>query len=202
MKFTTSLLLAPLAAAFPASVLDQVAQDPALAARAAEIMETAKRQEGADGATAIFEANPTFSEEQLIDVGPGSGHEWQAPRQNDLRGPCPGLNAFANHGFLRKLLECTVKKTKPNNAQHETDMPRFLNSSMPRLPSSVWAQFSLPSSPSLVQVSMAMVYRGRSTEHHHSVLVDHSHDSATASADRTTSKLAHEDAFTSPPANR
>ncbi|PPJ50228.1 hypothetical protein CBER1_07209 [Cercospora berteroae] len=110
MKFTSSLLLAPLAAAFPASVLDQVAQDPALTARAAEIMENVKRQEGADGATAIFEANPTFSEEQLIDVGPGSGHEWQAPRQNDLRGPCPGLNAFANHGFLPRNGYATISQ--------------------------------------------------------------------------------------------
>ncbi|KAK0475485.1 Chloroperoxidase [Armillaria novae-zelandiae] len=27
-------------------------------------------------------------------------HEWRAPRASDLRGPCPGLNTLANHGFL------------------------------------------------------------------------------------------------------
>ncbi|THU90505.1 Cloroperoxidase [Dendrothele bispora CBS 962.96] len=27
-------------------------------------------------------------------------HQWQAPGPNDLRGPCPGLNTLANHGFL------------------------------------------------------------------------------------------------------
>ncbi|KAF5354419.1 hypothetical protein D9758_010764 [Tetrapyrgos nigripes] len=27
-------------------------------------------------------------------------HQWKAPGPNDLRGPCPGLNTLANHGFL------------------------------------------------------------------------------------------------------
>ncbi|PTB65627.1 Cloroperoxidase [Trichoderma citrinoviride] len=27
-------------------------------------------------------------------------NEWQAPGPNDSRGPCPGLNSLANHGFL------------------------------------------------------------------------------------------------------
>ncbi|KAK0505376.1 Chloroperoxidase [Armillaria luteobubalina] len=27
-------------------------------------------------------------------------HEWKAPGPSDLRGPCPGLNTLANHGFL------------------------------------------------------------------------------------------------------
>lgn len=31
------------------------------------------------------------AEAQLVDVGPGSGHEWIAPGPEDLRGPCPGL---------------------------------------------------------------------------------------------------------------
>ncbi|KAF5339486.1 hypothetical protein D9758_015317 [Tetrapyrgos nigripes] len=29
-----------------------------------------------------------------------SAHEWQAPTATDSRGPCPGLNTLANHGFL------------------------------------------------------------------------------------------------------
>ncbi|KAJ8081092.1 hypothetical protein PM082_017933 [Marasmius tenuissimus] len=29
-----------------------------------------------------------------------SAYPWQAPGPNDLRGPCPGLNTLANHGFL------------------------------------------------------------------------------------------------------
>lgn len=92
-------VLAPLAAAFPTHMLEELQSDPELAARAEELL--GKRQASADGATAIFEAIPTFNaRRQLINVGPGSGHEWQAPGPNDLRGVCPGLNAFANHGFL------------------------------------------------------------------------------------------------------
>ncbi|KAF9060229.1 Peroxidase, family 2-domain-containing protein [Rhodocollybia butyracea] len=29
-----------------------------------------------------------------------SAHQWQAPGPTDSRGPCPGLNTLANHGFL------------------------------------------------------------------------------------------------------
>lgn len=51
-----------------------------------------KRQAGADAATALFEAVPTFdSEAQYIDVSEGSGHEFVPPGPNDLRGVCPGL---------------------------------------------------------------------------------------------------------------
>ncbi|KAK4183758.1 Chloroperoxidase [Podospora australis] len=31
---------------------------------------------------------------------PDAFHHWQAPTANDVRGPCPFLNTFANHGFL------------------------------------------------------------------------------------------------------
>ena len=40
----------------------------------------------------------TFNENQLIDVT--GEHVWVAPGPNDLRGPCPGLNALANHGYF------------------------------------------------------------------------------------------------------
>lgn len=93
------LLSAPqLATAFPSSILSQAAsQDPTFAARAAEILSSStfnsKRQiVTADGATRIFEPVGIFNAEaQLVDVGPGSGHEWIAPGPEDLRGPCPGL---------------------------------------------------------------------------------------------------------------
>lgn len=91
--------LASLTTAFPARMLEALQDHPELAAQAEEIM--GKRQAGADGATALFEAIPTFdARRQLINVGPGSGREWRPPGPNDLRGVCPGLNAFANHGFL------------------------------------------------------------------------------------------------------
>ncbi|KAF1973925.1 Cloroperoxidase, partial [Bimuria novae-zelandiae CBS 107.79] len=51
--------------------------------------------------TGVFNDAPTFNAAvQCIDVKPGSGHEFRAPGANDERGPCPALNAAANHGFL------------------------------------------------------------------------------------------------------
>jgi hypothetical protein len=38
--------------------------------------------------------------DQFVDVSPGSANEYVAPLSTDKRGPCPGLNAAANHGFL------------------------------------------------------------------------------------------------------
>ena len=40
----------------------------------------------------------TFSEDQLIDVT--GEYAWVAPGPGDIRGPCPGLNALANHGYF------------------------------------------------------------------------------------------------------
>lgn len=96
--------------AFPSSILSQAAsQDPTFAARAAEILRSSsssstfnsKRQiVTADGATKIFEPVGIFNAEaQLVDVGPGSGHEWIAPGPEDLRGPCPGLVSFVIGGI-------------------------------------------------------------------------------------------------------
>ena len=110
MKTSTFVLgaLVPFTYAFPARLLEELQQDPELlAARTEEIL--GKRQTGADAATGIFEAIPTFdARRQLINVGPGSGHEWRAPGPNDLRGVCPGLNAFSNHGFLPRSGVATI----------------------------------------------------------------------------------------------
>lgn len=104
MKFTSQLFvagLAPLAHAFPAMMYEAAAADPALEARAKELAKMLEaRQAGADAATALFEPVNTFNaQKQFIDVGPGSGHEYVPPGSGDLRGPCPGLNAFANHSM-------------------------------------------------------------------------------------------------------
>jgi hypothetical protein len=92
MKFTTQFFvagLAPMARAFPAMMYEAAAADPQIEARAKEL---AKMLE------ALFEPVNTFNEKaQYIDVSQGSGHEYVPPGSGDLRGPCPGLNAFANH---------------------------------------------------------------------------------------------------------
>jgi hypothetical protein len=101
MKFTyTQLLaasLAPLTSAFPSRVLEAATSDPVLQARAKDIEKLLeKRQGGASAASAIFEPVPVFdAKSQYIDVSQGSGHEYVPPGAGDLRGPCPGLNAFA-----------------------------------------------------------------------------------------------------------
>lgn len=91
--------LVPLAHAFPAAMLEAAASDPAILKRAEEIAKMLEnRQAGADAATAVFEPVPIFNAQaQYVNVSKGSGHEYVAPGPNDLRGPCPGLNAFANH---------------------------------------------------------------------------------------------------------
>jgi len=96
------LAIVPIAAnAFPAAMLAKTAGDPALQARAAEIEKMfGRRLAGAGASTPLFEPINTFSERQLVNVSKGSGHEYVAPGPNDLRGPCPGLNALANHNFL------------------------------------------------------------------------------------------------------
>ncbi|CBX99130.1 hypothetical protein LEMA_P083690.1 [Plenodomus lingam JN3] len=77
-------------------------QRPRFQARAAKIEKMlSKRQAGTDAATGIFEPMNTFNaEKQFVNISRGSGHEYAAPGPNDLRGSCPGLNAFANHNFL------------------------------------------------------------------------------------------------------
>ncbi|KAL8639495.1 MAG: hypothetical protein Q9228_003484 [Teloschistes exilis] len=40
----------------------------------------------------------TFDENQEIDVT--GDYAWKAPGPGDIRGPCPGLNALANHGYF------------------------------------------------------------------------------------------------------
>ena len=98
MKYSSTVLSAaaavlPVVNAFPAAMIDQIRNDPEIAARAIQINNQLKgRALSADAATAIFEPAPYFNaEEQLIDVSEGSGHEYVAPGPNDLRGPCPGL---------------------------------------------------------------------------------------------------------------
>jgi hypothetical protein len=53
--------------------------------------------EGNSGPIPSLEFDPG---DQFVNVAPGSANEYVAPLSSDKRGPCPGLNAAANHGFL------------------------------------------------------------------------------------------------------
>ncbi|KAK5115477.1 hypothetical protein LTR62_001136 [Meristemomyces frigidus] len=94
--------LAPYVAAFPAAVMEAAARDPMIQARTEQLTKMlGSRQAGAGVATTINEPVPIFNAKaQLVDVSAGSGHEFVPPSGSDLRGPCPGLNAMANHNFL------------------------------------------------------------------------------------------------------
>ena len=87
MKFTSAIL--GLAISSTSSALCPYAK------RALEDPESTKKQHERGLGNAPF---TTFNENQLIDVT--GEHAWVAPGPNDLRGPCPGLNALANHGYF------------------------------------------------------------------------------------------------------
>jgi len=54
-------------------------------------------QEGNSGPIPSLLFDPV---DQFVDVRPGTTHQYVKPKSTDERGPCPGLNAAANHGFL------------------------------------------------------------------------------------------------------
>jgi hypothetical protein len=99
--------LAPYASAFPAAMMAAAARDPEIMKRTQEITaQIEARQAGAGAATAVFEPVPIFNAKaQYVDVSEGSGHEWVAPSGDDLRGPCPGLNASKSHVLLMRPME-------------------------------------------------------------------------------------------------
>jgi hypothetical protein len=129
--FSLSLALiavvASLANAWPSAILDAAGHDPALLKRAEEAVKLLKERQGtgsASAATALFEPVPIFNAKtQYINVTAGSGHEYVAPGPNDLRGPCPGLNAFANHVSCRFNQALTAKLTTCRTSSLTTATP-------------------------------------------------------------------------------
>ncbi|KAH9880450.1 hypothetical protein IAQ61_000741, partial [Plenodomus lingam] len=108
---------------FPSSYVGGDCQRPRFQARAAKIEKMlSKRQAGTDAATGIFEPMNTFNaEKQFVNISRGSGHEYAAPGPNDLRGSCPGLNAFANHC-------CTVHRGNSESRRYGPVLATFLSS--------------------------------------------------------------------------
>ncbi|KAL8708127.1 MAG: hypothetical protein Q9220_006981 [cf. Caloplaca sp. 1 TL-2023] len=102
MKLTSCIIALSLAGVIDAlcPYAEQALRDPNFMARHLEEKNVAhaalskeKRQSGPGNIPFT-----TFNENQLIDVT--GAHAWKAPGPNDLRGPCPGLNALANHGYF------------------------------------------------------------------------------------------------------
>lgn len=62
--------------------------------------------------------------DQFVDVRPGTLHQFIAPTSTDERGPCPGLNVAANHGFLPHNGIATIQQSKlPSLRQITVLMP-------------------------------------------------------------------------------
>ncbi|KAG8705497.1 hypothetical protein FRC09_002921 [Ceratobasidium sp. 395] len=98
---TVLVVAASSALAFPAFKADKraamAAADTAEAAGcpfAAQAAAKTKRQSG------LFPSTTFDPVKQKIDVT--GTHAFQPPKAGDLRGPCPGLNALANHGYLNR----------------------------------------------------------------------------------------------------
>jgi hypothetical protein len=106
MKTATSFaiigaLAAPYASAFPAAMMAAAARDPEIMKRTQEITaQFEKRQAGAGAATAVFEPVPIFNAKA----------QYVAPSGDDLRGPCPGLNASKLHVLLMRSMERDVDR--------------------------------------------------------------------------------------------
>ncbi|EPE28884.1 Cloroperoxidase [Glarea lozoyensis ATCC 20868] len=65
----------------------------------------------AQGNSGPFPSLQFNAADQFVDVRPGTAHQYIAPGPNDKRGPCPGLNAAANHGFLPRSGVTTITQT-------------------------------------------------------------------------------------------
>lgn len=65
--------------------------------------------EGNSGPIPSLVFDPT---DQFVNVAPGSPNEFITPASLNQRGPCPGLNAAANHGFLPRNGIATIEQSK------------------------------------------------------------------------------------------
>ena len=98
VSFALLALATPQVSAFPALLSEAFLHGRSAAPDAALIdtpcphmKELAKRQ--APGVTPPFNAKQQY-------VSTTGAHAFKAPGPDDQRGPCPGLNAMANHGYM------------------------------------------------------------------------------------------------------
>lgn len=95
-RITALALVASEVAAFPSAVFNREVseeQERAINRIAADIEASGKtKRAGLPGA-------PGFNAEQQY-VSTSGDYAFVAPTSSDLRGPCPGLNAMANHGYI------------------------------------------------------------------------------------------------------
>lgn len=79
----------------------QVSAFPALNPSNLESL-TAAKLNGALKAVEEFRKEKRFIVDIRKPIDISGQHAFEAPRDNDRRGPCPGLNALANHGYISR----------------------------------------------------------------------------------------------------
>lgn len=93
------------------------------------ILQHLREQEAASGASLVKRQtplnNPPFdAKSQLVDVT--GAHAFKAPGSTDQRGPCPGLNAMANHGYLPHngiaTIDQFIEGTGKGQSTHRADV--------------------------------------------------------------------------------
>tara|TARA_R110002060_G_scaffold18230_3_gene25160 strand:+ start:979 stop:1536 length:558 start_codon:yes stop_codon:yes gene_type:complete len=95
MKFTLASV------ALLALTATDVSAFPAIAAEHAQQLEQSQRGRRSSLARSPVKKRAVFDAKSQY-VSTTGEHKWVAPNyaKGDLRGPCPGLNALANHGYL------------------------------------------------------------------------------------------------------
>lgn len=93
-------------------------------------------QEGNSGPIPSLSFNAA---DQFVDVRPGTIHQFIAPGPNDERGPCPGLDAAANHGFLPRNGIATIAESKPSKSSLKTIVLTISSCHWPRPGLQLWA---------------------------------------------------------------
>lgn len=98
MKLLYLFALVPLAAAFPRGAIE-------ILARHSQEIQMQKRADNASQAASQAQTNcgPTpctifNAQEQYVSTT--GQYAYASPAADEIRGPCPGLNAAANHGYL------------------------------------------------------------------------------------------------------
>lgn len=87
------------AALLGATLINSVAAYPHIAGIVAEEMTKTQKDAPTLAERQIQPPSPTFNAKEQY-VSTKGKYKWVAPGPSDQRGPCPGLNALANHGYM------------------------------------------------------------------------------------------------------
>lgn len=117
--FIPILALVGSAYAFPAAVMDRMAQIAARDANVTPRMLKARQASAGESSCGPI-ACTTFNEEEQF-VSTTGQYAFVAPdfANGDVRGPCPGLNAAANHGYLPHDGVPSIAQSKSFNASNK-----------------------------------------------------------------------------------